>query len=499
VLFPTGEFLLIYLPITLGLFFLIARFSGPPLAAAWLVLASVIFYGSWHTEHVAILVVSIFFNYCAGGWILSASESGRPSAARRRLLFAVSVDLLALAYFKYLNFILSTFTSLGFGGEAHVDVALPLGISFFTFTQIAYLVDVHAGRVVERSPVKYALFVTYFPHLVAGPVLHHAEMMPQFGSREIYRPALGNIWLGMAYLTIGMIKKALIADSFAPVANDVFERASNGAVGTVAAWAGVLSYTNQIYFDFSGYSDMAVGLALLIGVRLPYNFNSPYKATSIIDFWRRWHMTLSRFLRDYLYFALGGNRKGKTRRYLNLFATMVLGGLWHGAAWTFVIWGALHGAYLMINHGWRWFASLPEVACWISRPFLVSVGNLVGGALTLVCVVVAWTFFRAEGLGTATTVLRALAGHGVEGNGVGAVADPSVWIVAAALFLVICKCAPNSQELIEGMAKGSQTVLRHARSRPAQAIATGTMIVAVVLLAAISESRNVTEFIYFNF
>jgi D-alanyl-lipoteichoic acid acyltransferase DltB (MBOAT superfamily) len=325
-LFTSGEFLFLYLPVTLIFFFLTARLAGPRPAAWFLVLASFAFYGCWRVEHTLLLLASIAFNYVAGNMILDARERW-PRKARRVLIGAIAVDLLALAYFKYANFFLEAAGDLTGHAFGSLAVQLPLGISFFTFTQIAYLVDVYRGKVVERKPAHYALFVSYFPHLVAGPVLHHAEMMPQFAQPGIYRPQLFAFTIGMAFLCLGLAKKVLIADTVAPAANHAFEHVVHTGLPAASAWQGVLAYTAQIYFDFSGYSDMAVGLSLLIGVRLPYNFNSPYRATSISEFWRRWHMTLSRFLRDYLYITLGGNRRGKARRYVNLLVTMLLGGL----------------------------------------------------------------------------------------------------------------------------------------------------------------------------
>jgi D-alanyl-lipoteichoic acid acyltransferase DltB (MBOAT superfamily) len=240
---------------------------------------------------------------------------------------------------------------LGTGWDAGT-IVLPIGISFYTFTQIAYVVDTLQGKVTERSVLSYLLFVTYFPHLVAGPVLHHAEMMPQFRVRENLAPRAENLARGLTFLVAGLFKKVVLADGCAPIANAAFAGASAGLTPG-DAWLGAIAYSLQIYFDFSGYSDMAVGISLLFNIDLPVNFHSPYRARSVVDFWRRWHMTLSRFLRDYLYIPLGGNRKGPLRRHANLLATMLLGGLWHGANWTFVVWGGLHGLYLVVNHLWR--------------------------------------------------------------------------------------------------------------------------------------------------
>ena len=407
-LFTSGEFLFVFLPVTLLVFFAAARFLGKGAAAAWLTLASLAFYGYWRVEHTVLLLASIAFNYCFGEWILRARH--RADASARTLLgVAVAANLAALAYFKYADFFLRTAADLSGADIPLLGVVLPLGISFFTFTQIAYLVDVHAGKVVERNPLHYALFVTYFPHLIAGPVLHHAEMMPQFRLTEIYRPQLRKFAIGLSFLFVGLAKKVLIADSVAPIANTVFGAGPDVALAASTAWLGVVAYTLQIYFDFSGYSDMAVGLSLLFGVRLPYNFNSPYKAWNITEFWRRWHMTLSRFLRDYLYVPLGGNRRGRARRYVNLMLTMLLGGLWHGASWTFVIWGGLHGAYLVVNHGWQF---LREKLGW--QGAATGVGGMIARgasvALTLLCVMVGWVFFRAPDIASANGILRSMFG-----------------------------------------------------------------------------------------
>ena len=355
-LFTSGTFLFLFLPLTLALFFAFARIFGYGAAALWLGLASLFFYGYWMPIYVILLITSIIVNYFMGSLMLS-SRAASGASRRAILITAIALNLGVLAYFKYANFFIGTINGVSGVQLPLLHVVLPLGISFFTFTQIAYLADVHAGKVAERNPAHYLLFVTYFPHLIAGPVLHHAEMMPQFRRPAIYRPIFENFAVGFGFLTLGLIKKILIADSVAPVANDFFDNPHSQMLGMAHSWIGVLAYTFQLYFDFSGYSDMAVGLSLLIGVQLPYNFNSPYKARSIIDFWHRWHMTLSRFLRDYLYFALGGNRKGKVRRHMNLMITMLLGGLWHGASWTFVVWGGLHGMFLMVNHGWRYLTA----------------------------------------------------------------------------------------------------------------------------------------------
>jgi D-alanyl-lipoteichoic acid acyltransferase DltB (MBOAT superfamily) len=321
------------------------------------------------------------------------------------LVSAIAVNLIFLIYFKYANFFVDNLNQLTGSAWTFAQVVLPLGISFFTFTQIAFLVDTYQGKVKEFNFVHYALFVTYFPHLIAGPVLHHAEMMPQFAKRTVCRIHWDNVAVGLSIFVLGLAKKVLLADSVADFSTPVFEAVkAGGEPMLIEAWVGALAYTLQLYFDFSAYSDMAIGLSLMFNVRLPLNFNSPYKATSIIEFWRCWHMTLSRFLRDYLYIPLGGSRLGAPRRYANLVITMLLGGLWHGAGWTFVIWGALHGFYLLVNHAWR---GLKARMGWSDGGRLAALG---AGALTFLAVVAGWVFFRADSFSTAVTMLQGMAG-----------------------------------------------------------------------------------------
>ena len=290
---------------------------------------------------------------------------------------------------------------------------LPLGISFYTFQQIAFLVEAWRGQFRETDLPRYCTVVTFFPHLIAGPIINYRDVIQQFRSPDFGRPREAMIAMGLTIFIMGMAKKVLLADSIAPQADYVFSAAAAGGdVSLIEAWTGALSYTVQLYFDFSGYSDMAIGLALLLGIRLPINFNSPYKAENIADFWRRWHMTLSQFLRDYLYIPLGGNRCGPTRRTINLMLTMVLGGLWHGAGWTFVIWGALHGFYLVVCHAWTTYFRVKDGSrSHLSRRF----GRIGAGALTFVAVIVAWVFFRATSLDSALLICKAMFGfNGLE-------------------------------------------------------------------------------------
>jgi D-alanyl-lipoteichoic acid acyltransferase DltB (MBOAT superfamily) len=404
-LFSSFTFLFQFLPAT-ALAFAAARRHSPRAGIMVLAGASLFFYGAWQPIYLLVLLASIGLNFALG---LKMED-----AKRRRYIgtLGVALNLAVLCYFKYTNFILDNLTSLTSTPLPFANIVLPLGISFFTFQQIAYLVDVMRGAPVERDIVSYTLFVSFFPHLIAGPLVHHAEMIPQFKRGRTGRSAVLAA-RGIAIFAAGLFKKVVIADNLAQFVTPVFAHLdAGGGVTTSWAWLATLAYTLQIYFDFSGYSDMAIGLALTFGIRLPVNFRSPYKATSIIDFWRRWHITLSRFLRDYLYIPLGGNRLGEQRRYVNLLVTMLLGGLWHGAGWNFFIWGGLHGIYLCFNHLWHaWRGMTTSASTSIPMP-----AKIFSWVLTFVAVVVAWVFFRAKTLAGAWRMLGSLLGNGADSS-----------------------------------------------------------------------------------
>lgn len=406
-LFNSPAFILAFLPLTLALFFAIGRHHRPA-AAAFLALASLFFYGWWDVRYVPLLCASIALNFGVGSRIIACSIAEDRANARRWLIFGIVADLALLAYYKYSDLALATYNQLADTAYPALEIVLPLGISFFTFTQIAYLVDAYQGKAREYSAVHYGLFVTYFPHLIAGPILHHRQMMPQFERADVYRCIPQRLAEGGAIFMLGLAKKVVLADRFGEFAGGGFAAVASGQEITLfAAWGAVLCYTFQLYFDFSGYSDMAIGLGRMMGIELPRNFASPYKATSIIDFWRRWHMTLSAFLREYLYIPLGGNRQGPVRRHLNLMLTMLLGGLWHGANWTFVVWGGLHGLFLVINHLWREAVARLRLhgIPWPDRAL-----RPVYWALTFLGVMVAWVFFRADSFDAAMLMLRAMSG-----------------------------------------------------------------------------------------
>lgn len=357
--------------------------------AGWLALNSVIFYSIWDYSNLLPLFASIFSNYFLGYKISQASTKKRKKAI---FIPAILFNLTLLGYYKYAGFLGSLFDPGSFLSENVSTASIPLGISFFTFTQIAFLVDAYKERCREYNLVNYILFVTYFPHLIAGPIIHHKEMMPQFKTLAKKAFRWGNASLGIGLFMIGLLKKVIIADYFVASIQAIFSQ-SYGDVSFINAWFGTLSYTMQIYFDFSGYSDMALGLSKMFGIKLPVNFNSPYQATSIVDFWRRWHITLSRFLRDYIYIPLGGNRHGEGRKYINLFLTMFVGGLWHGAGWTFIVWGSLHGVLLALNNLLTRLTSLLSFSFPQGRLVLE-----VKKIFTFVIVALLWVPFRAQDL-----------------------------------------------------------------------------------------------------
>ena len=490
-LFNSYAFLFGFLPVVLLLYFLAGRRSALA-AIAFLAAASLFFYGWWNPRYLLLLCGSVIFNYLIGRRL--AQSPTRAKGDQAMLWLGVAGNLAVLGAFKYAAFFAVNANALAGVSLPVPHIVLPLGISFFTFTQIAYLVDAYRKEVREYRFIHYGLFVTFFPHLLAGPVLHHAEVMPQFARARSFSFDPENFAVGLTIFAIGLFKKVVLADGIAEFATPVFDAARDGAtLSFLAAWGGALAYTFQLYFDFSGYSDMAIGLARLFGIVFPANFNSPYKAASIIDFWRRWHMTLSRFLRDYLYIPLGGGRCHPLRRHANLMATMLLGGLWHGAGWTFVIWGGLHGLYLVANHGWR------EVQMrWLGG---YALPRAFAQLLTFLAVVVAWVFFRAESLPAAQAMLEGMAGL----NGISK-ADPYYYgapqLKGLLAMFLIAWGLPNAQQLLHRyrpvIATYAGELLPPGRLswRPSAAWA---LLTAALLLAAAVNLTHVSEFLYYQF
>ena len=495
-LFNSYPFIWLFLPVALAGFFLAARFRHEA-AAAWLALCSLFFYGYWDVHYVPLLLLSITVNYRIGKQISNHVEKQSAQRAKLWLIIGLVFDLGLLAHYKYTNFFLDNWVTLTGSAIDLPNIILPLGISFFTFTQIAYLADCHKGIVKERNPVHYLLFITYFPHLIAGPILHHKQMMPQFAHAKTYRISQENIAIGLTIFAIGMFKKMAIADPLSTFVGPVFAVSKHpGLLSTEEAWLGALAYCLQLYFDFSGYSDMAIGLSRLFGIKMPLNFNSPYKSTSIIDFWRRWHMTLSQFLRDYLYISLGGNRKGKTRRHINLLLTMLLGGLWHGAGWTFIIWGGLHGIYLTINHVFREFFPPSN-----NKTLAARTRAITGWILTTLGVIFAFVIFRATSVHDAVVVLQAMisAQSSTGGDAVIKILEHADdgwnYVLLASLIALL---APNTQEIMARFQPASDAVASQTRWQWQPNILLA-LLTAVVLSYSIVNIGQVSEFLYFQF
>ncbi len=488
-LFTDPIFLTKFLPLVL-LGFYAALFSKTRWHSQVILIgASLIFYSWFKSEYLILLVGSMIANYVLAKHILA--KPGTPKS-KRILVFGIVANLLLLGIYKYLGFLTLNINALFDIGLPDPGLLLPLAISFFTFQQISYLCDSHAGKMdpASHTPIEYALFVTFFPQLIAGPIVHHAEMMPQFSKAVAPGQRATMFCEGLCLFALGLFKKLAIADSIAPYANLVFTSVDGGAnVTALTAWGGALAYTFQIYFDFSGYSDMAIGLGLLFAIRLPWNFNSPYKSENMSEFWRRWHMTLSRWLRDYLYIPLGGNRKGKFRQYLNNFATMVLGGLWHGAHWNFIIWGALHGVYLIANQFVRAIAKAFGVLDVVETAKSI---RFASWAITFFAAVIAWVFFRATTTAGAFSMVQSMMGFPSE-NALNKPANIQIylWMGLAALAAFLL---PNTKEISEQFNNGL------LERRPSAIYTLGTLsgfAAAFAFFASLSLTQS--PFLYFNF
>lgn len=513
-LFNSWAFVGLFLPLVVTIYSLAVRAGWQRIGIAFLTAASLFFYGYWDVWFLPLLLCSILVNYLV---VVVMTRHERPNWRRAWFFAGLAFNLGLLFFYKYALFVQSTAEKVGGVSFGLADIVLPLGISFYTFTQLAYLVDAYQRRPIEKNLLNYVLFVTFFPHLIAGPILHHYEMMPQFLRRE--NSSFSNdLAIGSTIFVFGLAKKVILADSLSLVAKPVFDVAAAGSVpDPISAWTGLLAYTLQIYFDFSGYTDMAIGASKMLGIRLPVNFASPYRAISIIDFWRRWHITLSRFLRDYLYIPLGGNRVKPAKLYANIFITMLLGGIWHGAGWTYMLWGAMHGAMIVINHFWQRAWRGPPVPRWA------------GWAITFLAVMLAWVPFRSPDLETTGRMYAALIGMGglpegfgtaaayeflrnavihAVGLGSGANINPlaAVFVLPVALFIALAM--PNVQYIIGPTFPGLPSpgypdfsmppLIRQLdmRWRP-----NTLWSIVVGILAAISllKLNDVTEFIYFQF
>lgn len=485
---------LVFLALSVLVFvFLERRF--PAARRAFLLLTSLVFYAWWRADFVFLLFASTIVNYAIGGELTRRASTRLPT--RAILTAGLVFNLAMIAVFKYAGLFVATTNAVFHTDFLIPALFLPLAISFFTFEQISYLVDASEGKAPPYGFLDYALFVSYFPHLIAGPIVRHNDLIPQFHAARNPEERGNDMAVGLTLFTIGLAKKALIADNLAPFANLAFAAAHQGAaISTTDAWLGTLFFTFQIYFDFSGYTDMALGSSLMFGIRLPFNFNSPYKAASIIDFWRRWHVSLSQFLRDYLYFRLGGNRHGRIRRYINLFITMLLGGLWHGANWTFVIWGGLHGAYLAINHAWRHMMAKHHVP-----PPLCIATHALSVLLTFAATSFAWVLFRAQTFDDARRMILGLIGKG--GDSAFLSLDTTAIIALIALFGIVW-FAPNSMEITWKLAPALEPPKGYAGVKPIQRLlwtpsrASAVMFAVLAAICVLSLS-NLSPFIYFQF
>ncbi len=482
-LFNSYEFIFVFLPISFFIYFYLNNLKLFKHAKLFLLFASLFFYSWWNIDYLPLILVSMVFNYIIG---VKLSKKDFPYK-RKLLIFGISSNIFLLGYFKYSDFFIENINFLTGSNISLLHLALPLAISFFTFQQIAYLVDSYRGETKEYDFLNYAVFVTFFPQLIAGPIVHHKEMMPQFEDKNKKYINYKNIALGISIFALGLFKKVAIADTLSVYAVNGFDLASS--LKFIEAWVTALSYTFQLYFDFSGYTDMAIGAALLFNIKLPINFNSPYKALNIQDFWRRWHITLSRFLRDYVYIPLGGSRKGDLVTYRNLFLTFLIGGIWHGAGWTFVFWGALHGIGMVVHRIWQKIGfKLHKFIAWF---------------ITFNFVNITWVFFRAKDFDDAIKVLKGMFGlngvvlpfslsekfrflvdYGVEFNRImeNIDANTSILVIIFAVF-AISVFAKNSYEFLVSF-------------RPKKVY---LFITSLLFAIAILKLNQISEFLYFNF
>lgn len=463
-LFNSYEFIFVFMPVTVIVYFILNRLRLIFAGKLWLALSSLFFYCWWDLHYLPLILGSIAFNYIMGRTI---SHVAQDKVRKRKTLLAIAIigNVSLLGYYKYADFFISNVNALFSEHFQLLTIVLPLGISFFTFTQIAYLVDAYRGSAKEYNIVSYVLFVTFYPHLIAGPILHHKEMMPQFDRLRNKHANATNIAKGLFIFCIGLFKKVVIADTFAPYATNGFDTMTH--LNFLEGWTTSLSYTLQLYFDFSGYCDMAIGVALLFNINLPINFNSPYKSLSIQDFWRRWHMTLSRFLRDYIYIPMGGSRKGEARTHFNSMATMLIGGFWHGAGWTFIFWGFMHGFAQFIHRLWRKTGiNMPKWLAWF---------------ITFQFINITWVFFRAKTWSDAIKVLKGM--FGFNGIGFSQISDYSTNIILIVVFFLVAVLFKNSMEMLERFKPGWKSAA----------------FAAFIFLFAVVYFNKISEFLYFSF
>lgn len=475
-LFNSYEFIFLFLPITFGIYFWLNKKRLTQASKGWMVFASLFFYSWWNVIYLPLILGSILFNFAIGSSITHINStflSKKRLSSKTILTFGIAANVLLLVYYKYMDFFITNANMMAGTHWELMQIILPLGISFFTFTQIAYLVDAYRNEVKEMDYLNYTLFVTFFPHLLAGPILHHKEMMPQFDDvrNKVLKPK--NIAAGMYLFAIGLFKKVVIADTFAIWVS--YGYGDTASLSLMCAWATSLSYTFQLYFDFSGYTDMALAVALLFNIKLPINFNSPYKAVNIQDFWRRWHITLSRFLRDYIYIPLGGNRHGELRTYSNLFSVFLVGGLWHGASWMFVIWGALHGGAIVLHRAWQQSGrKMNTILAWF---------------LTFNFINITWIFFRAKEWDDAVNILSGMVGlNGIEEFSdvleFGGLTTIELFMMGIVLMIGVSSFfTPNSNQMAKSFRLSNKSLL----------------FGAFLMCMGVLHLSKISAFLYFNF
>jgi alginate O-acetyltransferase complex protein AlgI len=429
---------IMFMAVVLPVFAIITR-KYPASGKHILIVLSLFFYSYWLPIYLVLILASIGFNFALGSWVLNQTDQ-----RKRKLVtgLGIAANLFLIGYFKYYGFFVeNVFAAFGID-KSVAKIALPLGISFFTFQQVSFLVEVYKRHVDEVDFINYVLFISFFPQLIAGPIVTQDDMLPQLRRKKRWRIRPDYFSLGFFLFAVGLFKKSVLIDPYVPFIDIVFDHAAAGNLISFAdAWTGAIGYSFQIYLDFSGYSDMALGLALLFGLRLPINFFSPYKAASIREFWRRWHLTLSRFLQSYLYIPFGGSRHGHTRTVLALMGTMTLGGLWHGAGWQFIVWGALHGAMLVVNHFWAKIIKANAFLSWLSKRMLYRAFMVV---VTFAALAVTWVFFRADSIDSAWRIVEGMMGL----NDVRSVTSWGKGIAMAfPLYFIFVWAFPNSVQI----------------------------------------------------
>ncbi|NPA81081.1 MAG: MBOAT family protein [Epsilonproteobacteria bacterium] len=467
-LFNSYIYIFAFLPVVFFTYFFLLKRGMLLASKVLLVFASLFFYSWWNIKYLPLILISMFVNYAIG---TALSNNLTPKYKKHLLIFGIVFNVGLLGYFKYADFFIQNINFIANTDIPLLHLALPLAISFFTFQQIAYLVDSYKGETKEYDLLNYMVFVSFFPQLIAGPIVHHKEMMPQFEDKNNKKISYKNITAGLFIFAVGLFKKAVIADSLSPYVAQGFDFSTH--LGFLEAWSTTLAYAMQLYYDFSGYTDMAIGSALLFNIRLPINFNSPYKAVNIQDFWRRWHITLSRFLRDYIYIPLGGNRKGRFRTYYNLFITFLIGGIWHGAGWTFVFWGFLHGIGMVVHR--------------IFKELGYSMNRFAGWFITFVFVNVTWVFFRAKEWDDAIKVLKGMVGLNgwmlPENKNIFFGADNYITLMVLFGAMFAALLWQNSMQMLSNLKPGLKTAV----------VGGGVFAFSTLFLTRVS------EFLYFNF